>query len=251
MEYTVVSGDRVAVDRPGRPSIATRFHVRAAQLAEANPGLDPDLLRIGQTITIPLTAPRLTLRLETARLRDIRATLPHSNAAERRIVRHETENVTYTMEQLAPTIRDAVTRWVPVADRARVFLLIACIIRQESRDMHTPGAPTRNWHTHDDGTGTGLIGLDPAGHLEEFRRWAAPGSDGRFPADRTLRLRRPPPPELQIWYLARILSELKAEYGSWDAATRAWHTGHGSSDASGDSYLENVTARRADVRVRF
>lgn len=202
-------------------AMGDRFHVRTEDIAAANPGIDPTRLRVGDTVTIPIRIPQ-----------PARSTVLSHTADQR-----------FTIAELTPAIRAAARRYG--VDPVR----LACIIHQESLDARDPDHRVRNWTTHEDGTGTGLIGLDPrmvagrpTGELERFRRWAAPGT-GDFP-DRAIRLRRAPPPELQIYYLAKRLSELTALYGSLDAATRAWNSGSPTDDQGAD-YLANVNARRS------
>ena len=55
--YTIRPGDTLF-------SIGRRFNVSVDDLLEANPGIDPQSLRVGQIICIPVTAPRLHVRRE-------------------------------------------------------------------------------------------------------------------------------------------------------------------------------------------
>ena len=196
------------------------FHVRAEDIALANPTVDPRRIRAGDRITIPVRPPQ---------------------PARSTVLSHERDRH-FAMAELVPAIRAAARRYH--IDPVR----LACIIHQESFDPHDRQHRVRNWFTHEDGTGTGLIGLDPrivdgrpTGELERFRRWAAPGTTD-FPG-RAMRMRRAPPPELQIYYLARRLGELSELYDGLDAATRAWNTGS-PTGAGGAEYLESVNARR-------
>jgi hypothetical protein len=122
---------------------------------------------------------------------------------------------------------DLQTELWPVIDQASKNYgvdgrIVAAICRQESGG--------RNWRVHQDGTGTGLFGLDDSGGLIQFEQWSGMEC-GRGQGHVSI------PPGLQIECTAMLMAQLAASYGDAWTAARVWHRGPGSyNDERGVSY---------------
>ncbi len=129
-------------------------------------------------------------------------------------------NHEFSLGELLPHFRIAGARWG--ADPR----VIAAVCAQESSFV--------NWHTHRDGTGHGLFGLDESGGLREYEAWTGVPC-GRGLATIVL------PPELQIEFFAWWLVQKSAEYGFTSTALRVWHRGPGLyGDERGAAYVSLI-----------
>ncbi|HVG57783.1 MAG TPA: C39 family peptidase, partial [Hyalangium sp.] len=108
----------------------------------------------------------------------------------------------------------------------------------------------KNHLVHMDGTGHGLLGYDDNGLLGEFESWVRatqPGQQnfyaGRGHAAVSI------PPEWQIEFAAKKLSDFSRAYGGPHAAARAWHRGPGlMNDSLGQRYEQLI---RGHVNTLF
>ncbi len=140
-------------------------------------------------------------------------------------------NHQFTLNELTPTI-NAYAQKYHVDPK-----LLAGIIKQEST--------YKNHIVHDDGTGHGLIGLDDNGLKGDFEKWS--GLRVGSGADAVSI-----PPEKQIEFLAKTISELSTQYYGGDqmAAAREWHAGAGGvNKADGLDYEQLVRGHLAESDI--
>jgi hypothetical protein len=162
--------------------IAERRHVRLIAVEAANPDL-PRVIHRGDRVIIPRDGPKL----------------PRASYRLNAEGNHQ-----FTESELWPAIEAAAKRYgIPPR-------VIAGIIAQESS--------MKNLLLHKDGTGRGLVGLDPSGELDNFERWSGAKTG-------TSKAPLPISPLRQIEFLALRLSEMKKDKGSLRSAVSAWHTG--------------------------
>jgi len=133
----------------------------------------------------------------------------------------------FTFDELWPCIQSAASEYGTDSE------VLAGLLNQESS--------FKNHRVHADHTGHGLIGLDDNGMLPDFERWSGLQCGRGVTAD-------PIPPEPQIEYCARILSEYGRKYGGSYAAARAWHRGERlRDDALGQNYERIIRSRVGEL----
>ncbi len=207
--YTVRAGDTLT-------GIAQRFGTTIGALMSANGLTNPDRIYVGQQLTIP--AGTQTPGTPTT------GTL--SNAP----------NHQFTLQQLWPSIERYGNQY------GFDPKLLAGMVFQESS--------FKNFIVHHDGTGHGLLGYDDNGLLGEFEAWVRTTQPGQqnFYAGRGANAVSIPP-EWQLEFAAKKLSDFSRTYGGPHAAARAWHRGPGGmNDWRGQQYEQLI---RGHVQTLF
>lgn len=178
-------------------------------------------LALKLTGPVDVAGPTTFAALERAIAQGVSSSVPLSTA----------RNQQFTLDELTPSI-NANAKKYGVDPK-----LLAGIIKQEST--------YQNHIVHDDGTGHGLIGLDDNGLKGDFEKWSGMtvGSGANAASI---------PPEKQIEFLAKTLSEVSKNYYQGDqfAAAREWHTGPGGvNSADGREYEQLVRGhmRESDI----
>jgi LysM repeat protein len=217
--YTVRAGDTLT-------GIAQRFSTTVDALMRANNLTNPDRIFVGQQLTLPSgsstpgtpTTPPTTPGTPT--------TGPLSNAP----------NQQFTLQQLWPSIERYGNQY------GFDPKILAGMMFQESS--------FKNHLVHLDGTGHGLLGYDDNGLLGEFESWVRATQPGQqnFYAGRGHNATSIPP-EWQIEFAAKKLSDFSRAYGGPHAAARAWHRGPGlMNDWRGQNYEQLI---RGHVNTLF
>ncbi len=141
------------------------------------------------------------------------ATLTQAVAARANAALSNEPNHQFTLGELTPAINTYAQKY-GVDPK-----LLAGIIQQEST--------FKNHIVHEDGTGHGLIGLDDNGLKGDFEKWSGMSVGSGANAASI-------PPEKQIEFMAKTLSETSKEYGGDQmAAAREWHSGAGRVNSAG------------------
>jgi murein DD-endopeptidase MepM/ murein hydrolase activator NlpD len=182
--------------------------VRAANL-EAN--RNHRHLPIGTPIVIPIDKPS-------------KAVLKHKLSTQ--------NDQSFTKTQLLPVVKAACAAHKPSPDPK----VVLGIIMQESS--------MRNLLVHRDGTGTGLCGIDAHGEMKSFFQWSKLDEKKYRKSASSPQLKRVFPPELQIEFLCKRLSEMMAihDCDTWGAVP-VWHTFANPDEAA--KYLKAIRARVA------
>jgi murein DD-endopeptidase MepM/ murein hydrolase activator NlpD len=198
--YVVRAGDSLS-------GIAQRFGTTVDALQRANNISNPNLIYVGQTLIIPSGGSTPTPPTTPGTPTPAPGTL--SNAP----------NHQFTLQELWPTIAHYGNQY------GFDPKILAGMVFQESS--------FKNHLVHLDGTGHGLLGYDDNGLLGDFERWVRATKPGQqnYSAGRGHNAASIPP-DWQIEYAAKKLSEFSRAYGGPHAAARAWHRGPGLMDDS-------------------
>jgi LysM repeat protein len=209
--YTVRAGDTLT-------GIAQRFGTTVDAICRANGITQPDRIQIGQQLVIPSGTPTTPTPPTTPGTPGTPSTGSLTNEP----------NHQFSLQELWPSIERYGNQY------GFDPKILAGMVFQESS--------FKNHIVHLDGTGHGLLGYDDNGLLGDFEAWVRATKPGQqnFSAGRGASAASIPP-DWQLEFAAKKLSEMSRSYGGPYAAARAWHRGPGNmNDGLGQRYEQLI-----------